>query len=75
MAAPRGTHVLHRLILGKCENIFLSETTSPRAFIFGAEHNLVDLYQVCPGGQMFNIGLYRENVNISSSLKQQGLGP
>ena len=27
--------------------IFLSETTGPRALIFGMYHHLVDLYQVC----------------------------
>ena len=30
-----GSHVLHRFIKGKHENIYLSETTRPRAFIFG----------------------------------------
>ena len=39
----------------KHENIFLSETTRPRALIFGMKHHLVDLYQVCsnltPGGK------------------------
>ena len=35
------------LILGKCEKIFLSETTMPRALIFGMKHYLEDLYQVC----------------------------
>ena len=29
------------------EKIFLSETTRPRALIFGMYHHLVDLYQVC----------------------------
>ena len=29
------------------EKIFLSETTKPRALIFGMQHHLVDLYQVC----------------------------
>ena len=29
------------------EKIFLSETTRPRALIFGRKHHLVDLYQVC----------------------------
>ena len=28
------------------EQIFLSETTRPRALIFGMENHLVDLYQV-----------------------------
>ena len=54
------------------EKIFLSETTRPRALIFGMKYHLVDLYQVCsnyspgfkngpaPGGHMLYIGLYRE---------------
>ena len=53
------------------EKIFLSETTRPRALIFGMQYHVVDLYQVCsnyspgaknwrPGGHMFYIGLYRE---------------
>ena len=29
------------------EKIFLSETISPRALIFGMRYHLVDLYQVC----------------------------
>ena len=29
------------------KKIFLSETTRPRALIFGMKHHLVDLYQVC----------------------------
>ena len=29
------------------EKIFLSETTRPRALIFGMKHHLVNLYQVC----------------------------
>ena len=32
---------------GKCEKNFLSETTRPRTLIFGIQHHLVDLYQVC----------------------------
>ena len=55
----------------KHEKIFLSETTRPRALIFGMKHHLVDLYQVCsnyspgpkmayPGGHMLYIGLNRE---------------
>ena len=31
----------------KHEKIFLSETTKPRALIFGMKHHLVDFYQVC----------------------------
>ena len=51
--------------------VFWSETTRPRALIFGMKHHLVDLYRVCPNytpgakngptrGHMFCIGLYRE---------------
>ena len=44
------------LYMGKCEKIFLSKTTGPRALIFGMWHHLVDLYQVCssntPGPKM-----------------------
>ena len=29
------------------QTIFLSETTMPRALIFGMKHHLVNLYQVC----------------------------
>ena len=35
MAPPRGSHVLRRLIQEKCEKVFWSETTGPRALIFG----------------------------------------
>ena len=31
----------------KHEKIFLSETTRPRALIFGMKHHLVDLQKVC----------------------------
>ena len=31
----------------KHEKIFMSETTMPRALIFGMKHHLVNLYQVC----------------------------
>ena len=31
----------------KNEKIFLSETTRPKALVFGMKHHLVDLYQVC----------------------------
>jgi len=52
--------------------IFSSETTSPRAFIFGIYHHLEVLYQSCsnytpevkidPGpGSQFYIELYKEN--------------
>ena len=70
------------LYRGKCEKIFLSETTRPRTLIFGIQH-----HQVCsnytpgakngpaPGVKLFDIGLYRENVKKSSCLKPQGLEP
>ena len=69
------------------KKIFLSETTRPRALIFGMKHHLVDLYQDCsiyapgiknetaPGGQMFCIDLYKENMKKSYCLKPQGLDP
>ena len=47
LACPGWSRVLHRLILGKHEKIFLSETTRPRALILGMKHHLVDLYQLC----------------------------
>ena len=43
---PQVSYVLLRLIWGKHEKIFLSETLRPRALIFGMQHHLVDLYQV-----------------------------
>ena len=62
----------------------LPETTRPSALIFGMNHHLVVLYQVCsnyapgakiapPGGHMFYIGLYSEKHNKSSRLKPYGL--
>ena len=47
MALPWGSHVLHRLLSGKREKIFLSEPTRPKALIFGMKHHLVNLYQAC----------------------------
>ena len=44
MAPSRGSHVLHRLILGKHEKN-LAETRRPRLLIFGLKLHLVDLYQ------------------------------
>ena len=56
----------------KLSKIFLSETTRPRAFIFGIYHHLEVLYQVVqimplglkltsPRGSQFYIELYKEN--------------
>ena len=42
-----GSHVLHRLIQGKKEQIFLSEATRPKALIFGMKHHLMDFNLVC----------------------------
>ena len=62
------------------KKIFLSETTWPRALIFGMQHHLVNLYQVCEnyapvakngpalGGHMFYKGLYKETWKKSSRL-------
>ena len=50
----------------KHEKIFFSETTRPRALIFGMKHHLVNFYQFVwakngpPAGHMYYIGLYRE---------------
>ena len=61
----------NRFFERKTLKLFLSETTRPRAFIFGMWHHLRDLYQVIqimllgpnmgpPRGHMVNIGLYEE---------------
>ena len=47
MAPPHGQMFYIGLYREKHEKIFLSETTMPRAFIFGMKHHLVNLYQVC----------------------------
>ena len=67
----------------KHEKIFLSETTRPRALIFGMKHYLVDLYQVCsnytPGaknGSMLYIGFYRkkpEKIFSSKTIRPRAL--
>ena len=81
------SHMFHIGLYGdNVEKTSLSETTRPRALIFGLSHHLVDLYQVCsnntrgakmaqPRGQMFSIGLFMENLKKSSCLKPQGLEP
>ena len=47
MALPNGQMFYIGLYREKHEKIFLSETSMPRALIFGMKHHLVDLYQVC----------------------------
>ena len=48
MAQPQGSHVLLGLLYReKHGKNFLSETIRPKALIFGKNHDLVDLYQVC----------------------------
>ena len=86
MAPPRD----HMFYIGfyreKQEKIFLSESTRLTALIFGMEHHLLNLYQVCSnyvpgakndrsGGHMFYIALYRKNMKKSSLLKPQGIEP
>ena len=78
--APLWGHMFYiGLFKEKHEHIFLSETTRPRALMFGMEHHLVNLCQVCsnyipgatmarPGGHVFYKGLYRENMKNSSCL-------
>ena len=69
------------------EKIFLSDTTRPRAFIFGMKHHLVNLYQVCsnyipgaknvpaPGSHVLHRLKYREKQKKSSCLKPYGIEP
>ena len=45
--AARGVASFSYVNIGKTLKIFLSETTVPRALIFGKVHHLVDLNQVC----------------------------
>ena len=47
MACPGGHMFYIGLYREKHENIFSSETTRPRALIFGMKYHIVDLYQVC----------------------------
>ena len=46
----------------KHEKIFCSETIRPRALVYGMEHDLVDLYQVCsnylPGAKNCPVPFY-----------------
>ena len=66
MSPPLGSHVLHRITLGKHDKLFLSETTRTKAMILGMQHHPVYLYEVgsnytsgaCHGGHMFYRGLY-----------------
>ena len=67
---------------------FLSETIKLRTLIFGIQHQLVDLYQVCskypsvakncpaPEGHMFDIGLFREKhgkIFLSATIMPKAL--
>ena len=47
MTLPGGHRFYIGLYMEKNEKIFLSETTRPKALVFGMKHHLVDLYQVC----------------------------
>ena len=87
MAPPQGHIVYIGLYRENHETIFLSETTRHRALIFGAEHHLVNLYQVCSNyipeakigpsqGYMFYIGLYMENhkkIFLSETTRSRAL--
>ena len=69
------------------KKIFLSETTRPRALIFGIKHHLVDLYLVCsnytpgakwphPWGHMLYIGLNREKhekIFLSETIRPRAM--
>ena len=58
----------------KHENIFLSETISPRAMIFGMQHHLVDYAHgaknvPAPGVTYFTFAYTGKNIEKSSCLK------
>ena len=69
---PRG-HMFYIGLYRQTHQQLLSETTRPRALVFGMKHHIMNLCQACanyiPGakngphrGHMFNRGLYRENM-------------
>ena len=47
MARPFGHIFYTGLYRVNMEKIFLSEAIRPRALIFGMQHKLMDVYQVC----------------------------
>ena len=71
----------------KHEKILWSETTRPRALIFGMKHYLVNLYRVgsnyipgakndpAPGVTYFTLAYIGKNIKKSSCLKPYGLEP
>ena len=77
-----GSNVLHRLIKGKRGKIFVwnqKALTIDIWYLASPSRPLPSLFKLYPwgqkGGQMFNIGLYRENVKKSSCLKPWVLEP
>ena len=83
MGPPREVTYFTLAYFGKIRNNLLSETTLPRALIFGKWHHPVDLY-LYPWGQnwprhgayMFYIGLHREimkNIFLSETTKSRAL--
>ena len=65
MALSRESKVFINLYRENMKNFYLSETTRPRALIFGMKHHLVDFYQVCSNDVWprcrGHIGLYKIN--------------
>ena len=57
----------------KDETIFLSETTMPRALIFGMKHHLVNLYHIC--SNYISEAYIGRKMKQSSCLKLQCLEP
>ena len=81
--ALRGHLFYNGLYWEQHEKIFLSDTTRPRALLFGMKHHLVNLYQVCsnysPGaknGHMHYIDLYRgkhEKIFLSETTRPRAM--
>ena len=44
---PAWGHMFYMGLYSENKKVFLSETSGPRAMIFGMYHHLGDLYQVC----------------------------
>ena len=73
-------------LFGENHEKILSETTRPRALIFGMKHHIVTLYQICsnyfawvkngpsPGITCFTLAYIGKNLK-KSRLKSYGIGP
>ena len=89
MAPPRRSHVLHRLIYGKHEKIFLFEAINHKSlsldiwYVASPSGPLPSLFKLCPWGQKrpcpgvtcLTLAYIGKNMKKSSCLKPQGLEP